>query len=275
MPSTDTEELIQKLRDRDPESLTSLYMTYGRKIYNLAYRMTGSREDAEDITQETFLQVYRNARSFHGQSQLYTWIYAIAKHLCYRSFQRSKESSFVSFEKLIQDSRDTEPVSGINGLEKENLIRQIKKGCLTGLLRCLSFNQRIAFILHIILRLPLRDVARILNKSEPAAKVLAHRARKNLKNFLCKNCSVYDPANPCHCEDLLGFSLKQGWIEQSFPKGKPSLDTQRIEEEIKRIRDVVELYTDLSMPDASEDLYHRVQELIQAQKEIIFTSTRV
>jgi RNA polymerase sigma-70 factor (ECF subfamily) len=275
MTLSDTSEFIQNLRDREPESFTLLYAAYGRKIYSLAYRMTGSREDAEDITQETFLQVYHKAVSFREQSQLYTWIYAIAKNLCYRSFQRAKKSSFASFETLIHDATGTELPPGINASEKEELIRQVKEGCLTGLLRCLSFNQRIAFILHVLLHLPLYNVAGILGKSKEATKVLIHRARKNLKSFLCKNCSVYDPANPCHCENLIGFSLKQGWIGLRPGDEEVFLDTLRIEEEIKGIREVIELYAHLSEPDPSEDLNRRIQELIHGREGIIFSATKV
>jgi RNA polymerase sigma factor (sigma-70 family) len=274
MTLSDTSAFIQNLRDREPESFALLYAAYGGKIYSLAYRMTGNREDAEDITQEAFLQVYRKAASFREQSQLYTWIYAIAKNLCYRFFQREKKNSFASFEALIHDAVDTELPSGINASEKEELIRQVKDGCLTGLLRCLSFNQRIAFILQVLLRLPLHDVAEILGKSKEATKVLIHRARKNLKSFLCKNCSVYDPANSCHCESLLGFSLKQGWIDL-LPRDEKTLDPRQIEREIKGIRQVVELYAHLSDPNPSRDLNRRIQELIRGQEGVIFTRTKV
>ncbi len=271
----DTVEFIQKIKEQDAESLALLYAAYGSKIYGLALRMTGNREDAEDITQETFLQVYRKAGSFREQSRLYTWIYAIAKNLCYRSFQRAKKSSFASFEALIYEAADAELPSEIDILEKEDLIRQVKEGCLTGLLRCLSFNQRIAFILHVLLHLPIHDVAEILDKSEEAAKVLIHRARMNLKRFLCKNCSVYDPANPCRCERMIGFSLKQGWIEQRSKDEKAPLDTRQIEKEIRGIREVIELYTHLSEPGPSENLNQRIQGLVRGQEGIIFTDTKV
>lgn len=142
----DPGEIIRQLKDTNPEILSSLYSAYGRKIYNLAYRMTGNVEDAEDITQETFWQVYRKAGSFRQQSQLYTWIYAIAKNLCYQYYLRTKKNSFTAFEALICDAADTQQPPGIDALEKDELIQQVKEGCLTGLLRCLSFNQRIAFI---------------------------------------------------------------------------------------------------------------------------------
>jgi RNA polymerase sigma factor (sigma-70 family) len=271
------EEFIRNLGERDQESFTFLYNAYGEKIYNLAYRMTGNQADAEDITQETFLQAYRHIGTFREKSQIYTWIYAIAKNLCYRFFQRQKKNSFASYEALIFEASKAEISAEITASEKQQLISQVKDGCLTGLLRCLSFYQRIAFILHILLHLPVRDVSKILNKSEGATKVLIHRARLNLKIFLCRNCSLYDSANSCHCEDLLGFSLKQGWIMRPFEPEHASshLDLRRIEEEIKSIREVIELYSSLDNANLSDELNHRIRELVRCQEWLILSDKKV
>jgi RNA polymerase sigma-70 factor (ECF subfamily) len=271
------EEFNQDLRERDQESFAFLYNAYGEKIYNLAYRMTGNQADAEDITQETFLQAYRHIGTFREKSQIYTWIHAIAKNLCYRFFERQKKNSFASYEALIFEASKTEISAEINASEKQQLIGQVKDGCLTGLLRCLSFYQRIAFILHILLHLPVRDVSKILNKSEGATKVLIHRARLNLKLFLCKNCSLYDPANPCRCEDLLGFSLKQGWITQLLEPehANSQLDLHRIEEEIKSIREVIEIYSSLDDANPSDALNRQLQELVRCQEWLILSDKKV
>lgn len=267
-------ELVQSLKAREPGSFERLYATYNRKIYSLAFRMTGNQHDAEDITQETFLQVYHKIGDFREESQLYTWMYAIAKNLCYQFFKRTRKNSFVAFETLINAALDTESPADIKALEKEEqaaLIVQVKEGCLTGLLRSLPFYQRTAFIFHVLLSLPIRDVADILGKSEGATKALVYRAKANLRGFLCKNCSLYDPANRCRCESLLGFSLKQGWIQfQSADKGM-SVDPRQIEDEIRGIRKVIALYEQLSDPSPSEELNHRLQELVRSQQGMIFT----
>jgi hypothetical protein len=194
--------------------------------------------------------------------------------LCYRYFQRAQKSSFAIFEDLIYSQAEVEP-SELAAWEKQELIRQVKEGCLTGLVRCLAFQQRMAFILHVLLQLPIQDVAEILDKSDAATKVLLHRARKNLKRFLCKNCSVYDPANPCHCADLLGFSLQQGWVKRPSSDEKNFPEVQQIEGEIKRIREVVELYAQLPTPQPAQDLNHRIRQLIFEQEGTIFTRKKV
>jgi RNA polymerase sigma-70 factor (ECF subfamily) len=278
MQSIDQQELIRNLKKGHETSFTVLYNTYGEKIYRLAYRMVGNKEEAEDITQETFLQVYRNIERFNEESQLYTWIYRITKNLCYRVFQRQKKTSFASLEALIYTAQNQEIPADITTLERQYLINQIKEGCLTGLLRCLSFYQRVAFILHVLVHLSIQDVAEILDKSQGATKVLIHRARQNLKRFLCKHCSLYNQANPCRCESLLGFSLKQGWItkpSQGELDEFTSMNTRRIEAEIKSLRKITELYTSLSEQNPPEDLSHRIQTLIRSQKWSIFSDKKV
>ncbi|HEX2905489.1 MAG TPA: RNA polymerase sigma factor [Phototrophicaceae bacterium] len=274
MTLCNTDEFLQNLKNHDSESFELLYAAYGSRIYNLAYRLTGNQSAAEDITQETFLQIYSKIGTFRAASQLYTWIYAITKNLCYQFFKQAKKSSFLSLEALMDAALETEPTAAtktLETMEREKLIRQVKEGCLTGLLRCLSFYQRAAFVLHILLHLPIWDVAEILGKSEGAVKVLIHRAKRNLKTFLCKNCSLYNPDNRCHCENLVDFSLRQGWLQPPpTADGKP-ITSQQIEAEIKAVREVTELYSQLTDSPPTYKVHHRLQEWIHGQRGIIFT----
>jgi hypothetical protein len=114
-------------------------------------------------------------------------------------------------------------------------------------------------------------VAEILGKSEGATKVLIHRAKRHLKEFLCQNCSLYDPSNRCHCEDLVEFSLKQGWIQIESAKKTSPFDPQQIEQEIQGIRDVIQLYGQMAEPTPSQKLNQQLQALVQNQQGIIFT----
>lgn len=265
------------LPGQDADGFSDLYSAYGRRVFNLAYRMTGSREDAADITQETFIQVFRNIDTFRGDSQIYTWIYAIARNQCYQVYNGRKRGSFISFENLIHEATGVPIEEKVSEREKRDLIDQVKEGCLTGLLGCLSFYQRIAFILHVLLHVPVRSVAKIIEKSEGATKVLVHRARANLKHFLCDNCSLYDAGNPCRCESLVGFSLKQGWIslenkDERYPK---IIEAGQIEREIREMRKVVDLYRGLDDLACSDGLEKKIRRLIQNRDLAILSDKKV
>ncbi len=170
------------------DHIENIIKKYNNKIYALAYRMTGKKDVARDITQDTFVQVLKSLDGFKGESQIYTWLYKIAKNNCLRFLEKKNKTTFLSLQELIDNN--SSPVSDeISSTEKMNYISQVKEGCLSGLLRCLSLQQRLAFILNVLLDLPMEQVAGIIDKSENATRILVHRSKKNIKDFLCHNCS--------------------------------------------------------------------------------------
>jgi RNA polymerase sigma factor (sigma-70 family) len=175
-----------------------LYSTYGKKVYMLAYGMSGDSKLAQDVVQDTFARVIAGFDGFRGDSSVGTWIYAIAKNECLRNMARIRRGSVDSLQDLIDTAASAEP-PGLGALERKWYTTQVKEGCLLGLLRCLSFHQRMAFTLSILFDLPARDVSIILKKSANSVRILASRARAKIKDFLCANCSLYDPQNACRC----------------------------------------------------------------------------
>ena len=247
-----------------------LYRQYAKKIYNLAFRMTGNSDDAKDITQETFVQVFKSIDQFRGQSQIYSWLYQIAKNNCIRFLAKKSKTTFISLQGLID--KVSSPVSEeISEAEKSIYITQIKDGCLSGLLRCLSLQQRLAFILTVLLDLPVEQVADIIEKSENATRILVHRSKQNIREFLCRNCSLYDSKNSCQCENLLNFSLKQGWIGLNSAAFS---STGRIESEIKNLKDVVRLYKTLHEHIPSVNFNEQIKKMLADKENILIFSDK-
>lgn len=234
-------------------NIEKIYKQYSRRIYNLAYRMTGNKDDANDITQDTFIQGFQLLDKFRGESQIYTWLYKIAKNKCLRQLMKRNKTTFLSLQEIINKT-GSQVSDEISETEKMNYISQVKDGCLSGLLRCLSLQQRLAFILNVILDLPMEQVAGIIDKSENATRILVHRSKQNIKAFLCNNCSLYDSKNPCRCENLINFSLKQGWIDLN--------NCAQIESEIKDLKDVVKLYRTLQEASPTNQFDKQVQRLL-------------
>lgn len=75
-------DLIERLAARDERAFNVLVKTYGARVSSLVFRMLGNRAEAEDLTQEVFVQVFKAIGSFRGDSKLSTWIYRIAINLC-------------------------------------------------------------------------------------------------------------------------------------------------------------------------------------------------
>jgi RNA polymerase sigma factor (sigma-70 family) len=270
-------QLVSKLKMGEQESFTILYEQYSKKIYSLAFRMCGNKEDADDIVQRTFIQAFANINSFKEASGIYTWLYAIAKNLCLRLLENRKRTSFSSLDRLVHTVQSQENQDDFTDVEKQYYINQVKEGCLEGLIRCLSFYQRIAFILNVLLDVKIGDIAVILNKTETATKMLIHHAKQNIRSFLCKNCSFYNPSNPCHCENLINYSLKQGWI-QKIPDNaldRPRITALVIEKEISDLKKMILLYNSLEDRQPSENVIHFIQEEINKPTYNIFYRQKV
>ena len=265
--------LVEKLKEGDREAYFYFCDYYTSKIYNLAYKMLGSREDAEDITQDTIVQVYNNIKDFNGTSSLYTWVYKIAKNLCLKNLQGKKRNSFTSLEEIIYKVQSEKAAKSFSSIEKKFYTNQVKEGCLIGLLKCLSFYQRAAFILNILFNIKIKSLAKILDKSENATRILVHRSKKNIKSFLCENCSLYNSNNFCECENLIEFSLKQGWIEKYYPDkidGTPYLSLERIEDELIGLKKIIYFYKDLSEKKPTEDFIEKMKTILEEGELKVF-----
>jgi len=226
--------------------VAELYQSYAKKVFNLAYRITGDRAAAEDILHEVFVLVIRNADKFRGDSSVYSWIFAITKNVSLRTRKRT----FRGFENLIRLAERPKESTFDNELERRYYVQQVKEGCLTGLLRCLSFHQRVAFILDILCGVPTKTISVVLNKSENSVRILVSRAKANLRAFLCSNCSLYDSANRCRCENMVHFSLQNAWVTKYDPKTAPAT----IESELKDLKNEVLLYQSLLEQDPPREL---------------------
>jgi RNA polymerase sigma factor (sigma-70 family) len=255
----------------DKNRFSEFYSEYKGKIYNLAYRMTGDRTAAEDITQEAFIIVYQKFSTFRGESNIYTWIYSIAKNICLQHLRKVKSGKFQSIENLINTFGSEDSKTDYSAEEKQLYINQVKEGCLLGLLRCLSFYQRISFILSILNELSVNEISKITGKSPNSTRILIYRAKQNIKNFLCKNCSLYDSANKCKCENLISFCIKQNWISC-----QPNYnDAGIIESELSHLKREVSLYKTLTEYQAPEETTKRISDYIKHQKFRIFSVKKV
>src|SRR4030095_2061388 len=78
----DDAQLVDRLRRGDPRAFEELVIVHQHRVFGVALRMLGSRAEAEEIAQETFLRAHRGIADFRGDAKLSTWLYAIASRLC-------------------------------------------------------------------------------------------------------------------------------------------------------------------------------------------------
>ncbi|HHU62893.1 MAG TPA: sigma-70 family RNA polymerase sigma factor [Clostridiales bacterium] len=156
-----------------------------KKIYNIAYRMTGNTEDAMDITQEVFVKVFKNIKSFKGQSSLSTWVYRIAVNTCLDELRKKKNGKVSYMEDTEVETQLPLTYRYMNQenperlFERSQLIKAIQKAILS-----LSDDHRTMIILRDINGFTYQEIADILKCPLGSVKSKLSRARNELRKKL-------------------------------------------------------------------------------------------
>ena len=190
-------ELIQQLRAGDELAFKSLVTNYQDMVYNTALGIVQNSEDAEDVTQEVFIQVYRSIDQFKGDARLSTWIYRITTtkaldHI--RSRRRKKRFAFITSLFGPNDELVHEPVDFQHpGVA---LDRKEQAALLFRMIEQLPENQKVAFTLHKTEELSYQEIAEVMNLSVSAVESLLFRARQNLRKLLEKHYQQNNSQDP-------------------------------------------------------------------------------
>ena len=179
------EELIRLLQQGEQQAFKTVVDRYKDMVYNTILSIVQSEEDAEDATQEVFVQVYQSIGSFKGEAKFSTWLYriAIAKALDHEK-KKKRKKRFAIVQKLFGEKDGTQhhPVEfnhpGVILDNKERASELFKA------LQKIPDNQRVAFTLNKIEGLNNQEIAAIMNTSFYAVESLLARAKNNLKKEL-------------------------------------------------------------------------------------------
>lgn len=183
-------ELVEKAQSGDTAAVEELVSRYEDKVYSLAYRMVGNREDAEDVLQDTFLNVVRSIGSFRGKSSFSTWLYRITANAALTRLRKTsrKEKSEGEFLDEVyavkQAAQAGERLSDWSENPAKQLLTEEAKVIMEAAIDELPEKYRTVFVLRDVEGLPANEVADILDLSIPAVKSRLHRARMFLRNHL-------------------------------------------------------------------------------------------
>jgi RNA polymerase sigma-70 factor (ECF subfamily) len=177
-------ELIEQLQQGDQQAFKELVEQWQNMVYNTAIGIVQNDNDADDITQDVFIQVYQSVSSFKGESKFSTWLYriVISKSLDHiKKKKRKKRFGFV--QALFGNNEEEIHPEEFNhpGVVMENKERTAE---LFKAMEQLPDNQRIAFTLHKLEAQKHQDIAVIMNISVTAVESLIARAKGNLRRTL-------------------------------------------------------------------------------------------
>ncbi len=179
MHEMDDQQVISAVLAGDVNAYSVLVQRYERPIYNLMFRMTGSRADALDLAQDTFLKAYEALHRFREGSRFFPWLYSIGLNRSRNFLRLNRASRFVDIE-------EHDPGSGLDypGQQEDNLCERLDTRCLPEALRQLSVDYREAVMLRYHEELSMEEIASALKVSLSGAKMRVHRGLRKLREIL-------------------------------------------------------------------------------------------
>jgi RNA polymerase sigma-70 factor (ECF subfamily) len=195
-PSPEEEaELVRRARQNDPGAVDQLVRRYQKKVYQIAYQMSGSDpEEARDCTQEALIQVFRNLSRFEGRSRFSTWLYRVVVNTCLDARRRRRRWLRMIFTRRpgLPDDTDADtlldnlpaaedgmdPVSNVSGEELKNDVAEA--------LRRLSEKQRTVFQLKVFQEMTIPEIAAVTGMAEGTVKSHLFRATQSVREQLSR-----------------------------------------------------------------------------------------
>jgi RNA polymerase sigma-70 factor, ECF subfamily len=181
-PGFNEAEAIEKAKGGDAYAFEQLYGLHKRRVYSLCLRMTGNTAEAEDLTQEAFLQLYRKIATFRGESAFSTWLHRLSVNVVLMHL-RKKGLPEVSLEETLEPQQEDGPKKDI-GARDNVLAGSIDRVNLERAIENLPPGYRIIFVLHDIEGYEHNEIAEMMGCSIGNSKSQLHKARMKLRDLL-------------------------------------------------------------------------------------------
>ena len=178
------DQLISGIKSGDESAFRELVETFQKQVFNTCNALVHNTHDADDLSQEVFIEVFRSAGNFRGNSKLSTWIYRIAVNKSLNHIRQLKRRNWLqSFEDFFIKKCPQYSADDIS-LPSETIMNSQLASQLHKAIDSLAENQRTAFLLNKYEELSYRQIAEVMQTTVPAVESLIHRAKLNLQKKL-------------------------------------------------------------------------------------------
>jgi RNA polymerase sigma-70 factor (ECF subfamily) len=175
-------EAIRQAKDGDAAAFEYLYKAHCKRVYNVCLRMIKNPADAEDLTQQAFLQLFRKIGTFRGESGFSTWLHRVTVNIVLMHLRRRKPIEILAEDLERHGSNDEGPrelgscdASMLGAIDRLNLTRAIRK---------LPFGYKRLFLLYDVIGYEHGEIAGLLGCSTGCSKSQLHKARRRLRRLL-------------------------------------------------------------------------------------------
>jgi RNA polymerase sigma factor (sigma-70 family) len=208
---------VRRIQNGDREALESLVMRHQDWVYNIVLRMVYHPEDAEDATQEVLIKLLTKLSTFEARSSFRTWLYRIVVNHVLNMKRARAEAAEWTFKKYgdgLDGAPDLElPDPRSVPADVQLLVDEARITCSSGMLLCLSREQRIVYILGEIFDISDTVGAELLETTRDNFRQRLSRARRDLHSFMQNKCGLVNKANPCRCAKKTQAFMKAGYVD--------------------------------------------------------------
>ena len=185
-------ELVSRAQTGELDAFETLTTRYEQRVYSLAQRILRQEQDAEDVTQQTFLSALENLNGFRGEASFATWLFRIATHAALKVIRKRKGLKTVSLEEATEgaDRGDSVPhpefIADWRQSPEQLVPRRETQRLLDEALSRLDEKHRLVFLLRDVEGLSVKETAEALEITEANTKVRLLRARLQLREHLTR-----------------------------------------------------------------------------------------
>ena len=183
---------IHKAQEGDAAAFESIYRLHSRHIYSLCLRMIRNQAEAEDLTQDVFLRVFRKIQTFRGESAFSTWLHRLAINVVLMHL-RKKRLPAAQLEETTRTKEESVAAGSDAGRPDVLLAGMIDRVNLKRAVEQLPPAHKIVFVLHDVQGYGHQEIAEIMNTSVGASKGQLHRARRRLRDLLRELVDSFPP----------------------------------------------------------------------------------
>ena len=182
--------ILSRAQAGDHQAFAQLYALHKRRVYSLCMRMVGNPSEAEDLTQESFLQLHRKIETFRGDSAFSTWLHRLAVNVVLMHLRR-KGLALVSLDQAMEPTPDGGPARAF-GAADSSLAGAVDRLALERAVAELPPGYRLVFVLHDVEGYEHNEIAAMLGCSVGNSKSQLHKARLKLRETLRKHSATED-----------------------------------------------------------------------------------
>jgi len=207
---------------------------YGPQVSTICRRMISNPTLAEEAAQESWLEILQSLPGFRNESAVSTWIYTVTRRTVLRYVQNEKLYNPGKLGSYFDSMshKGMQEFAEIPDPRRREWIRMECDDCLTAILHCLNNEDRLVLLFRIFSPLKYDKLSQVFQKSEAAVRKSFSRSSRKIRNFLNRQCYIFNPQAPCRCKltEPMKYSLAREHYDRILEQSRSIMGIKKLED---------------------------------------------